>query len=110
LIVTVTPTSGSIFAPLERCLWLLGVVIIVLQMCFAHYFVRSIVYNFSFLVEVALLQGWKIRNRNNDILSMLWHQLRVLFQLLGDESHVGWFNNWDNVRTTQCAPRCGRSE
>jgi len=42
--------------------------------------------------------------------SILGHLLGVYFPPLGVGSHVGWLHSWDNVRTTQFAPRCTRSE
>jgi hypothetical protein len=52
LIFTVTPKSEDLFAPLEGCLCLLGVVIIVLPTFLAQYYELSIVYIFNFPVEI----------------------------------------------------------
>jgi hypothetical protein len=57
LIFTVTATSEGPFAPLEGCLCLLGVIIIVLHSFLAQYFEPSIVYMFSFPVEIPLGQS-----------------------------------------------------
>jgi hypothetical protein len=56
------------------------------------------------LAELKALQA------NNDVFSILWHQLRLHFPPLGICSRVGWLHSWDNLRTTQFAPRCTRSE
>jgi len=48
LIFTVTATSEGLFAPLEGCLCLLGVIIIVLHSCLAQYVEPSIAYIFIF--------------------------------------------------------------
>jgi hypothetical protein len=57
LIFTVTVTSEGLFAPLEGCLCLLGTIIIVLHSFLALYFEPSIVYIFSFAVEITLWQS-----------------------------------------------------
>jgi low temperature requirement protein LtrA len=75
--------SEGLFALLEGCLGHLGAIIIVLHSFLAQYFEPSIVYIFSFLVEIPLWLSYKHRNANNDIFSILRHQLRVLFPLLG---------------------------
>jgi hypothetical protein len=54
LIFTVTATSECLFAPLEECVCHLGPNIIVLQSFLAQYFEPSIVYIFSFPVEIPL--------------------------------------------------------
>jgi len=53
---TVTAMSEGLFAPLEGCLCLQGTVIIVLHPVMAQYFEPSIVYIFSFLVEIPIAQ------------------------------------------------------
>jgi hypothetical protein len=102
--------SEGLFAPLEGCLCHLDAIIIVLHSSFAQYFEPSIVYIFSFQVEIPLWQSYKHRKANNDVFSILWHQLRVLFPLLGVGNRVGWLHSWDHLGTTQFAPRCARSE
>jgi len=57
LIFTVAATSDGLFAPLEGCLCLLGVIIIVLLSFLAQYFEPLIVYIFSFPVEIPLWQS-----------------------------------------------------
>jgi hypothetical protein len=54
LAFTVTPMPEDRFALLEGCLCLLGAVIIVLHSFLAKYFKLSIVYIFSFPVEIPL--------------------------------------------------------
>jgi len=93
-----------------RVFYHLGVIIIVLHSFLAQYFEPSIVYIFSFPVEIPLWQSYKYLKANNYVFSILWHQLRVLYPLLGVGSRVGWLHSWDNLRTTQFAPRCTRSE
>jgi len=56
-IFTVTARSGGLFAPLEGCLCLLGVTIIVFHSFLPQYFEPSIVYIFSFPVEILLWQS-----------------------------------------------------
>jgi len=63
--------SEGPFAPLEGCLCLLGQIIIVLRLFFAQYFEPSIVYIFSFLVEITLWQSEKHRSAKNDVFSIL---------------------------------------
>jgi len=57
LIFTVTATSEGLFALLDGCLCLLGVIIIVWHSFLAQYFEPSIVHIFSFLVENPLWQS-----------------------------------------------------
>jgi len=57
LIFTVTATSEGLFEPLEGCLCHLGAIIIVLQSFLAKYFGPSIVYIFSFPVDITLWQS-----------------------------------------------------
>ena len=57
LIFTVTATSEGLFAPLEQCLCLLGVIIIVLHLFLEKCFEPSIVYIFCFPVEIPLWHG-----------------------------------------------------
>ena len=57
LIFTVTPTSEGLLTPLEGCLRHFGVGIIVLHTLLAQYFEPSIVYIFSFLVEIPISQS-----------------------------------------------------
>jgi hypothetical protein len=54
LIFTVTATTEGLFATLEGFLCLLGMIIIVLHSFLAQYFATSIVYIFSFPVEIPL--------------------------------------------------------
>jgi hypothetical protein len=61
-------------------------------------------------VEIPFAQSWEHGKVNNDIFSIVWHQLRLLFPPLGVCSHVGWLHSWDNLRTTKFARRCTRSE
>ena len=49
--------SEGLFAPLEGCLYLLCAIIIVLHSFLAQYFDPSIVYIFSFPVEIPLWQS-----------------------------------------------------
>jgi len=106
LILTDTARSEGQFAPDEGCLCIPGASIIVLHLFLAKYLKPSIVYIFSFPVEIPLLQNSNNRSANNDVYSILWHQLRVLFPLPAVGRPVGWLNSWDNMRTTQCAQRC----
>jgi hypothetical protein len=69
-ICTVTATSEGLFAPLEGCLYLLGVNIIVLHLFLAQYFQPSIVYIFSCPVEIHLWQSEKHCKANNDLFSI----------------------------------------
>jgi len=71
LIFTVTAMSEGQFAPLEGCLCLLGAVIIVLHWFLAQYFEPSIVYIFSFPVEIPFWQSLKHCKANNDVFSIL---------------------------------------
>jgi hypothetical protein len=57
LIFTVTATSEGLFAPLEGRLCHLGAIIIVLHSFLAQYFEQSIVYIFSFPVEIPVWQS-----------------------------------------------------
>jgi len=57
LIFTVTAMSEGLFAPLEQCLCHLGAIITVLHLFVAQYFEPSIMYIFSFLVEIPLWQS-----------------------------------------------------
>jgi len=109
LIFTVTTKSEGPFAPLEGCLCHLGMIIIVLHSFLAQCFEPSNVYIFSFPVDIPLWQSSKHRKANNDVIFILWHQLSVLFPLLGVGSHDGWLHSWDNLRTTRFAPRYTRS-
>ena len=63
--------SKGLFAPLEGCLCHLGTIIIVLHSFLAQYFKLSIVYVFSFPVEIPLWQSKKHRKANNDVFSIL---------------------------------------
>jgi len=63
--------SEGLFASLEGCLWHLGAVIIVLHSLLAQYFEPSIVYIFSFPVEIPLWQSYKHRKANNDVFFIL---------------------------------------
>jgi len=110
LIFAVTATSEGLFAPLEGCLCQLGAIIIELHSFLAQYFEPPIVYFFSFPVEIPIWQCLTNRKANNDVFSILWHQLRVLFQLLGVGSRVRWLHSWDNLRIIQFAPRYTRCE
>jgi hypothetical protein len=110
LIFTVTATSEGLFAPLEGSLSCLGAILIVLHSFCPQYFERSILYIFSFLMELPLSQSTKHRKANNEVFSVLWHQLRVLVPLQGIGSRVGCLHCWKNLGTTQFAPRCTRSE
>jgi len=109
-IFTVTAKSEGLYAPLERSLRLLGSILIVLHSFLAQYFEPSIVYIFSFPTDIPFRQSYKPRNANNDVFSILWHQLGVLLPRLGVGSHVECLHSWDNLGTTQFAPRCMRSE
>jgi hypothetical protein len=82
LIFTVTATSEGLFAPLEGCWFLLGGIIILLHPFLALYFKPSNVYIFSFLVEIPLWQKWNHQNATNDVITIVCHQLQVLFPLL----------------------------
>jgi len=88
VIFTVTATSKGIVAPLEGGLCLLRAIIIVLHWFLAQSFEPSIVYIFSFPVEIPLWQSKKHHKANNDVFSILGDQLRVVFPLLGVGSHV----------------------
>jgi hypothetical protein len=57
LIFTITVTSQGLFAPLEGSLCLLGAILIVLDAFLAPYFEPSIVYIFSFPMEIPLWQS-----------------------------------------------------
>ena len=57
LILTVTAMSEGLFAPLEGCICLLGAIFIVLHTFLAQYFEPSIVYIFSFQVEIPFWQS-----------------------------------------------------
>jgi hypothetical protein len=64
-----------------------------------------------------LLPGWypplaelQPSQANNEVFSIQWHQLRVVFPLLGVGSRVGWLQIWDNLINTQFAPRYTSSE
>jgi len=57
LVFTVTATSEGLFAPLEGSLFVLGAIIIVLNLFLAQYFEPSIVYIFSFPMEILLWQS-----------------------------------------------------
>jgi len=83
LIFNVTAPSEGLFAMLEGCLCLLGAVITVLHSCLAECIEPSIVYIFSFLVEIPLWQSREHRKANNDIVSIVWHRLRVILPPLG---------------------------
>jgi len=80
---TFTPTSEGLFGPLGGCSTHVGAVIIELHLYFAQYFELVIVYIFSFPVKIPLWQSWKHCKVNNDIFSILQHQLHVLFPPLG---------------------------
>jgi len=110
LIFTVTATSEGLFAPLEGCLCYVGKIIIILHSFLEQYIEPSIVYILSFPVEIPLWQSLKHRRANNHVFSILWHQLRVLFPLVGVGSRVAWLHSCENLRTTHFAARCTRSE
>jgi len=71
LIFTVTATSEGQFAPLKGCLCLLGMIMIVLLSFLAQYFEPSIVYIFSFPVEIPLWMMEMHRKANNGVFSIL---------------------------------------
>ena len=81
--MNITPTSEGLFLLFEGCVCLLYAVIIVLHMFLAQYFEPTIVYTCSFPVEILRWQTLTHRKANNNIFSILSHQLRVLFPLLG---------------------------
>jgi hypothetical protein len=108
-IFPVTATSEGLFAPLEGSLCLLGAIRIVLHLFLAEYFEPSIVCIFTFQMEIPLRQSQKHRIANNDVFSILWHQLCVLFPLLGIRSHVGGLPSPDDLGTTQFDSQYTRS-
>jgi len=75
--------SGGLFAPLDRCWYQLGAVIIVLHSFLAQYFKPSIVYICSFPVELPLWLSENLHKANNDVFPFQWHHLSVLFPPLG---------------------------
>jgi hypothetical protein len=70
LIFTVTAMSEGLFALLEGCLCHLGVIIKILYWFLAQYFEPSIVYSFSFPVEIPLWQCYKHHIANNVVFSI----------------------------------------
>jgi len=109
-IFTFTAMSEGLFAWLEGYLCHLGGNIIVLQSFRPQLFKSLIVHSFSCPVETTLWQSEKHHKPNNDVFCIEWHQLCLLFPLLGVGSHVGGLYSWDNLRTTQFAQSCTRSE
>jgi len=97
---TVPAMSEGQFAPHDMCWCLLGTIIIVLHSFLAQHIEILILYIFNFLVEIPLWQSQMHCKWNNDVFSILWHQLGVLFPLLGVGSRIGWLHSWDNQRTT----------
>ena len=71
IIFTVTATSEGLFAPLEGCLCLLGVIGIGLHSFFAQYFEPSIVYISSFVGDIPLWQSEKHHEANSAGCSIL---------------------------------------
>jgi hypothetical protein len=71
--------SKGLFAQLEGCLGLLGVIIIILHLLLAQYFKQSIVDIVSFPVEIPLWQSEKHHQAINDVFFTLGHQLRLHF-------------------------------
>ena len=63
--------SEGLLSLLEGCLRDLGAIIIVLHSFLAQYFEPSIVYIFSFPVEIPLWQSYMHRKANNDVFSIL---------------------------------------
>jgi len=110
LIFTATATSEGLFPPLEGCFCHPGLFLIVLHSFLAQYLKTSIVCIFSSPVEIPLWQSYKHRKANNDVFSILCHQMCVLFAPLGVGRRVGWLHIRENLRTTQFALRCTRSE
>jgi hypothetical protein len=68
--LTVTATSEGLFAPLEGCLCLLDVNIILLYLCMAQYFKPSIVFNFNVTVQIPFCQTEMHRNEENHVFSI----------------------------------------
>jgi hypothetical protein len=82
-IFTVTATSQGLFAPLGGCLCLIGITIILQHLFLTQYFELSIVYIYSFLVEIPLWQSKQHPKSNNVVVSIIWSHSCVHLLLLG---------------------------
>jgi len=71
------------FPPFEGCSCLLSTIPIVLHLILTQYSESSIVYIFNFTVKIPLCQRKTHLKANNDVYSIRWHQLCVLFSLRG---------------------------
>jgi hypothetical protein len=69
--LAVTAMSEGLTAPLEACRCHLGTILTVLHPVLAEYVKPSIVYIFSFPVEIMHWQSSKLQNVNNDVFSIL---------------------------------------
>jgi hypothetical protein len=74
--------SEGRFALLEGCVCHVGTIIIVFNSFLAPRFVPLIVSIISFAVVISLWQSYKPRKDNNNVLTILRHQLFVLFSPL----------------------------
>jgi hypothetical protein len=100
--------SNQINECCDGCVCHPGAIVSVSRSVLPQYLKPLIVYIFSFQVEIPLWQSKKNWKANNDVYSILWHQLGVCFPTLGIGRRVGWLNSWNMMGTTQCALRCTR--
>jgi hypothetical protein len=71
LLFTVTAMSEGVFSPHEGCLSLLGTMIIVLHSFLAQFSEKSIMYIFSFPVEIPVWQSKKHPKANKEVFCIL---------------------------------------
>jgi len=83
MIYSITATSEGLFASAQGCLCLLDAIIIGLHSVFAHIIEPSIVSIVRFPAQIPLSPSQMHRKVNNDVSSILWPHLRVLFPPLG---------------------------